>query len=509
MQILSKNNIRFWLFCLVMTLIYGFVFVFSEFYEMPYRGVKDFLALLFQWGVIEMCVFGLLYFISIFRWLFAFIFPLLTVSCSILTYYRYTAHVTLTPMIIDLAVVNDVRTSLDVVSWWLLLVVIVALLVSLYVVRLRFHMPAPRPWWMHVVISLLVLNTPLNVPAAWNAVRQRMPMSLYFVTKEYLENRRLLSQKRPAFAGEVHCGSDSLTVVFVLGESLRAANLQINGYGRPTMPLLCKEKNVVSLPYVWSDYYLTHTSVPHLLTRSDEKHSERAFRERSFISLMKQAGYKTTWIANQESVETFIYFMKECDSLIYVNGGKNLYMNDHWLDSDVLPYYKKVLAGSNPKKFILVHTIGSHWWYNAHYPKAWEIFKPVIKSKIITANTEEEMRNSYDNTIRYTDYVWHELINPLRHRNAILIYLSDHAENLGENGYFTHGVDRPELHRPACFVWYSDEFALRYPQKIEALKLHKDKRLKSYILFHSILDAADIKSRYIEPQRDIFTIKNK
>ena len=70
--------------------------------------------------------------------------------------------------------------------------------------------------------------------------------------------------------------------------------------------------------------------------------------------------------------------------------------------------------------------------------------------------------------------------------------------------YFVHGTDRPEVRRPACFVWYSDGFARRYPSKVAALKANKDRRWKSYMLFHSILDAADVSSGYIEKKLDIF-----
>lgn len=504
---LCAENRRIWGMSVLLTLAYGALFVFSEFYKMPYGGLADLASLAFQWCVVELSVLGLIYFLMVFRWLFAVAFPLLTAACTVLAYFRYTAQVTLTPMIIDLAMVNDARTSLDVVSVWLILAVALSLVASALAVRQRLRMADPRPRWVHMIISLAMLCLPPNIPAASHAVRQRMPLSIYYATEEYLDNQRLVAEERPEFRGKAACGSDSLTVVFILGESLRASNMQINGYGRATTPLLCAEKNAVSLPNVYSDYYLTHTSVPHLLTRSDERHPGRAFTERSFISLMKQAGYRTTWIANQESVETFVYFMKECDSLIYVNGGKNLYIYDLWLDGDVLPAYDKELARSGARKFILIHTIGSHWFYNAHYPKEYERFKPVIKSKVISSNTAEQMRNSYDNTVLYSDHVWHELINRLRNRNAILIYLSDHAENLGEDGYFTHGADRPELHRPGCFVWYSDEFARRYPQKVKALRANRDRNVKSYFLFHTILDAADIRSNYIEGGKDLLKQK--
>ena len=164
-----------------------------------------------------------------------------------------------------------------------------------------------------------------------------------------------MAAERPDFKGKAVCGSDSVTVVFVLGESLRAANLQVNGYPRATTPLLCKEENVVSLPNVYTDYTLTHLSIPHIMTRSDEQNPDRAYTERSFVSLLKQAGYRTSWITkqagyrtswitNQEQVSTFAYFMNECDTLVYVNGEKSSYNLEKWLDGDMLPHYGRELV---------------------------------------------------------------------------------------------------------------------------------------------------------------------
>ena len=67
-----------------------------------------------------------------------------------------------------------------------------------------------------------------------------------------------------------------------------------------------------------------------------------------------------------------------------------------------------------------------------------------------------------------------------------------------------HGsVDNEPQHLPGCFVWYSDIFASKYHDRVDAFLLNKDKRYKSYFLFHSILDAADIKTEYVDNHLNI------
>ena len=501
----DKENIRLFVFIALLTLFFGVAFITSEFYGMPNDGLKDTLVMLSYWVYIEIGVFGLLLVLSLNRWVFAVSFPLLMLSCGAMTYYRYAAHVELTPSMIDLLLVNDLRTDIDAMSWVLVVVIIACILLSFLVVRYRFRHIRVKTWYVWLPIGLLmvyVVNNCLGMRSG--EVQMRMPFSFYYNVKDYLELHQTAQTVRPDFQGEVVCESDTLTVVFIQGESLRADHLQLNGYSRPTTPRLSAEENIVSLPNVTSYFTLTHLSMPHILTRADYQHQQRAYEERSFISLLKKVGYNTYWLANQETGPTTIYFMKECQHQTYAHPGSTIEKYDAWLDGDLLPLLDDALSKPSARQFILLHTIGSHWFYNAHFDKQSEKFQPLAKSRVIASNDTQYLCNSYDNTIVYSDWFWHQVIERLRQRNAILIYLSDHGESLGDDGDYLHGKDKKEQRSVACFVWYSDEYAQRYPEKINALKANRERSLKTDFLFHSILDAADVQSSYMEPSLDVF-----
>lgn len=506
-SIFKKNNLKLWLLTLLISLFYGLSFTFSEFHDSPFDGFKDFCILGMQWIVILIAIIGLLYGLLLNKYVFSVIFPVLTIICTLLTYFRYTANIVLTPMVIDLALINDTRTCLDVFSFQLVCYLILALLFSFLVVYYRCKYVKITNWYYHLLISVgLIMLTNVLIPRFVRPVSERMPYSIFYNIKRYINEKQVVSEKRDTFeTGSVVCPDDSIVVVFVLGESLRYDHLQLNGYERHTTPLLSQDTAVISYSNIYSEACYTHRSVPHILTRADSIYPERAYNEQSFITIFNRAGYRTSWIANQESVDTYVYFMNECDTLIYANRGQSLYRFDKWLDEDLLPYYKSELHNKNSKKFILLHTIGSHWWYNAHFTDSFEIFKPTIKSRVISSCTQEEIVNSYDNTILYTDYVLNEFIKELRGEKAILFYLSDHGENLGEDGNYFHGGDNLILHRPACFVWYSSDYALTYPDRIKNLKNNKIKRYRTDFMFHSILDAAGIESEYIDKEFSILT----
>ena len=493
------------LFVFIITVAYALIFTLSEFSDSPYSNFHDFMVLVFQWVAIAVGTFGLLYLLSINKYIFAITFPLLIAFSTVLAYYRYTVNATLTPMTIELALINDLRTNMQVVSWQLVSLILLSLVVSVAIVWLRWKKISFTRPYIHLIVALgIIFMTNSFIPQLKRPLTQRMPYSIYYNFKLYFEIRDVAAEHRETFPSECVANSDSLVVVFVIGESLRNDHLQINGYERETTPYLMEEDNLVSLTDIYGAECFTHTSVPQIMTRADSANPQRAYDEQSFVTIFKDAGFRTTWIANQESVATYAYFMNECDTLIYVNGDKSVYTFDKWLDEDILPHLENELKDDNPTQLHILHSIGSHWWYNSHYTDEFERYTPVIKSRVVSSNTQEEMINSYDNTILYTDYFIKETIDLIRDKKSILIFLSDHGESLGEDGYYLHGADRPELHYPAAFVWYSDKYAQSFPDMIENLKDNSDKKYRSDYLFHSIIDAADITTEYIEPQLSIF-----
>ena len=500
-----KDIIKYSAFVTALTMLYAFTFILIDFIDTPISNLTDVFQITAKWGFIVICSFILLYFIAANKYLFAFAFPLLTLSCTGLSYFRVVLNVQLTQMVLDLAVVNDFRTSWEAISWQLILFLLLSIGISWVLVVYRWKHIHLKHEWIHLLASFCVLFIMNSFWQISLPLSRYTPYSIYYSVKGYFENRRIIAEERPEFTEPCICNSDSLTVVFVLGESLNVNHMQINGYERHTTPYLVKEKNVVSYTHIYSEYGYTHESVPYLLTRADHENPDLGYEERSFISILKKAGFHTTWLANQESINTYTYFMNESDSLVYISNGKNLFLFEKWLDEDILPHYQNILDEPYSRNFLLVHTVGSHWYYNNHYPDSFMHYQPVIKSKVISSNTHEEMVNAYDNTVLYSDYIWHQLIEALRERKAILIYLADHSENMGEDGHYVHGDgDWPAQHYPGCFVWYSDKYREAYPEKIEALKQNKDKEYNSSFLFHSILDACDIKTSYINQKEDIF-----
>lgn len=500
----TKENKSHFAFVLFTSILFSAFFSYPDFYNNPINNWKDFLIIFSQWGVIWVSTFGLIYLISIYRITFLLLFPLLTFACSILAYFRFTANVVFTSMIVDAALNNDFKTSQDLISLSLICFSLISLLVSLALAFYRVRKIQCNNQFIHIIIAgCIILGTNVWIDSFKRPVSNRIPYILFYSVEQYYKEKEIVLNARAPINSGALCNVDSLTIVVVLGESLRPDHMSLNGYKRSTTPQLAKQQ-VISLPNIYTEYTYTNRSLPHILTRADSLNPNLAFSEPSFISIFNYCKFKTTWLANQESAETYIYFMKECQNLIYANIGKNSYNFDSWIDGELLPHFDTSLKSKNPRNLIVLHTIGSHWWYNSHYPKSFQKFNPIVKSRVLSSCSAEEMINSYDNTILYTDHFLSQVIDRIKDRNAILIFLSDHGESLGENGQWLHASEAKELHSTAAFVWMSNKYKSGNPEKYANLLKKRTGKFRTDFLFHSVLDAANIKSPILHKNLSIF-----
>lgn len=499
-----KRHLPILFFATAATLFVGTAYTASDFLTAPAHAVKDRLILFFQWLTIVIGIFPVFYFLSVNKYVFALTYPLICTLSGVLTYFKYTAGTVFTTMILDAALDNDTKISQELISIWLISVILLSLLVGVgfAVYRFRKMQAVPAPL-LHALVALCWGGLFFQIPRVVRPMTERIPMNLYFIPQRYFSEKKTALTYREALPCTVACPPDKPLVVLVLGESLRADHLGLNGYERHTTPLLSTE-DVVSFPHIYSPYTYTNPSIAHIMTRADSLRPDYAERERSFVDLFKRCGFYTAWLANQEPAKNYIYFMQECDTLIYGNIDKSYYAFDRWTDDLLLPPLDSMLPYAPNGGLFILHTIGSHWYYNSHYTDEFRLFKPETKSRIVTANTRQEMVNSYDNTVVFTDHFLYSIIERLRNRSAVMIYLSDHGEALGEDGFWLHANEAEASHNPACIVWLSEPYRQAYPEMYERLMQNKDKRYSTDFLFHTILESARIQTDILESDKSLF-----
>ncbi len=163
-------------------------------------------------------------------------------------------------------------------------------------------------------------------------------------------------------------------------------------------------------------------------------------------------------------------------------------------------------------RVVVLHQLGNHGpAYFERYPAAFARFKPTCDTRDIGRCSREEITNSYDNAVLYTDHFLSKTIGTLQGMqdyDTAMIYLSDHGESLGEKGLFLHGVPYAiapaEQTRVPMTMWFSPGFASSRGLDLQCVR----KRSAAYTdhdnLFPSVLGLMQVKTSLYERDRDLF-----
>ena len=329
-----------------------------------------------------------------------------------------------------------------------------------------------------------------------------------YQTEHYAETSKGFSFKAKSAVND----SVPEVYVMVIGETARACEFQIYGYGRPTTPWLAKEKNLVAFTNVLSQSNTTHKSVPMLMSAASAVDYDRIYREKGIMEAFREAGFHTTFISNQLPNHSFIdFFGEQADEWKFIKESSKEGKNTP--DSEMLSMLSEVLAKKRKKEFIVLHSYGSHFNYRDRYPRSAAFFRPDDASEAKPEN-RAQLLNAYDNTIRYTDSFLHGVTETLRKSGAVsaMLYTSDHGENIFDDSrkLFLHASPTPsyfELHVP-FLVWTSDSYNSMFPGMRNILTANRNKPVASSAsLFHSMLGIARINTPYLADSLNVGSSK--
>lgn len=304
----------------------------------------------------------------------------------------------------------------------------------------------------------------------------------------------------------------SLTVL-VVGESARADNFGILGYGRDTTPQLAAEQGLVSFTDVHSCGTETAVSVPCMFSNMGRKQYKPAVakNQEGLLDVLKRAGLDVVWWDNQSGCKGTCDRVTQLD----VSHGKDpaLCADSECRDEILLQGLQAFIDHLSNDTVLVLHQMGSHGpEYFKRYPQAFEHFTPVCKSNALDACSRESIVNAYDNTVLYTDHVLARLIDTLRNNQdrvaTAMIYLSDHGESLGEYNVFLHGTPYmlapdQQKHVP-LLVWFSDSYQRALTVDTHCLQRTRNDPLSQDNLFHSMLGLLNVQTRVYNSALDMF-----
>jgi lipid A ethanolaminephosphotransferase len=314
---------------------------------------------------------------------------------------------------------------------------------------------------------------------------------------------KLMPHEDPAFT----------VVVMMVGETARAQNFALSGYDRNTNPNLIKE-DIVYFDSVSSCGTSTAISVPCLFSNMNKKSFDvtNAKYTENILDLARESGYNVLWLENDGGCKGVCDRVSSEDVTKTQKSGK--YCDDEsCYDEALLEGLEDYLRDIKQDTVIVLHTIGSHGpTYYKRYPDKFLTFKPTCDTAQIQDCTKEEIVNTYDNTIVYTDYIISQAIDKLKKFPSYesgLLYISDHGESLGERNIYLHGLPyaiAPKEQTSVPMILWMSENMKKYDY-IDYQCMKNDAKNKDYShdnLFHSLLGLLEINTKVYDKELDMF-----
>ncbi|EHT11574.1 phosphoethanolamine transferase EptA [Raoultella ornithinolytica] len=313
---------------------------------------------------------------------------------------------------------------------------------------------------------------------------------------------------------EMHSGPRKNLTILVLGETSRAQNFSLGGYERETNPRL-KQDDVIYFANTTSCGTATAVSVPCMFSNMPRAHydEELAHHQEGVLDILQRAGIRVLWNDNDGGCKG------ACDRVPHQNV-TDLNLTGQCIDGEC---YDEVLFHNlesyidnlQQDGIIVLHTIGSHGptYYN-RYPAEFKKFTPTCDTNEIQSCTQQQLTNTYDNTILYIDYIVDKAIKLLQSKQdkftTSLVYLSDHGESLGENGVYLHGLPwsiAPETQKHVpMLLWLSEDYQQRYGVSSQCLQQRaKTDPYSQDNLFSTLLGLLGVDTHEYQATDDILT----
>ncbi len=304
--------------------------------------------------------------------------------------------------------------------------------------------------------------------------------------------------------------------VIVVGETARAANWGLNRVGgqsptHDTTPELAR-RAVINFPEVSSCGTNTEVSVPCMFSLQGRRdYDEDAIRgSESLLDTLQHAGLRVVWNDNQsgcKGVCTGIERMRPDPANL-----PELCDGERCLDEALVESSRSLLRDANGNLVLVLHQLGNHGpAYFRRYPAGFRHFTPTCDDEDLSKCSREQIANSYDNALLYTDHVLARSIDLLKELasryDTALLYVSDHGESLGENGLYLHGlpyaIAPAEQTRVPMMMWLSSGFAARNRVDPACLRTQADKPATHDNLYHTVLGLLDVRTSVRDDALDL------
>ncbi|GAA9935916.1 hypothetical protein VN0867_14350 [Helicobacter pylori] len=407
--------------------------------------------------------------------------------------------------------------------------ILIALLIVIKTIRFRALVPGVIASVLG--LSILTIGSVRHVKYLTNsdAILKRSLRSLSLARGLYSAYLSLSDSQQAikfySFLNNLYLPSDYLSstgdvsnVILVIGESASRNFMQLYGYNAPNNPLLSplanerererESNNLFVFPDTISKEAHTSEVFESLLNYSNAETNKPWYHYHNMIDIFKRSHYETFWLEKQ------IIDQWRITQSLFSNRSKNRYYilgNYGAYDEELAKFYSKnVQSRLKSKNFIVFHLIGSHSWYADRFPKSFAKFKPNdldFSNLHTSSDRDKQIVADYVNSLYYNDAVLNGIFNLFKDKDAIVFYLSDHAQDMFESGStYGHRCSKAGLEIP-FMIYVSDIFKEKHPEKVKLIKNALNKPFMSDDLIHSLLPLVGIHTKDEIESKNLFSPK--
>ena len=322
-------------------------------------------------------------------------------------------------------------------------------------------------------------------------------------------------------------------IVLVIGESYNKHHSQLYGYDKPTTPrqmAMAADSSLVVFTDVVASWNLTSFVFKHMLSLWAVGEEGEWCDEPLFPEVFRKAGYQVDFLTNQ-------FQPKAKDAVYDFSGG--FFLNDpdfskrqfdtrnsctYRYDETLLKAYDALNQKDQSRdsletskiqgRLTILHLMGSHVDYRARYPKQRQYFLPSMYQRPELTDKQRRILSEYDNSLRYNDSILWAVTQRFADKDAVVIYVPDHAEEIFDGKPYIfgrmHGANidyrlaRNEMEIP-FWIWGSPRYIERHPYGWKAIQAAKDRPLMTDVLPHLLLYLGGISTPLYHPELNVIT----
>ena len=157
--------------------------------------------------------------------------------------------------------------------------------------------------------------------------------------------------------------------------------------------------------------------------------------------------------------------------------------------------------------------MGAHEEFSKRYPPEFARFTPEDEAERGVAEDEaaRTVRASYDNAVLYDDAIVDEIIRRFEDKDALVIFISDHGEEVYDTrSQFGHGDETSPWQREVPMVfWMSKAFRANHLADVQRIEAAREHHWQSDEMIHTLLDLMHVRAPGFEQNKSLLSTEGE